>query len=101
MQQPETISLARQERPDFRSDVALDLLSDGSIKMDACDSGSSVEKVWNHEDYERWMTIPADAVPKLAFALLKEKFADNLDAVDQFKDFCERCSIRYEWSSYP
>jgi hypothetical protein len=71
------VEIARQEGTEFRS-VRLTLEDDGAIKMDAQDMGPIVEEIWGDSDYEFWVHIAPAALPKLAFELLREKFAGQL-----------------------
>ena len=51
MENETTIQLAKQDETEYRS-VRLNIGSDGTIRMDTHDMGPTVERVWNHEDYE-------------------------------------------------
>ncbi len=74
------IELARQEGTEFRS-VRLTLEDDGGIMMDAQDIGPTVTRIWGDDDYEFWVRVASASVSKLAFELLREKFAGQLGAV--------------------
>jgi hypothetical protein len=65
--------LARQTGEEFRI-VDLTLSSNGSLFTHTQDTGPTAKLYYNREDYEFWLTIPPEAVGKLAFALLKDKF---------------------------
>jgi hypothetical protein len=89
----------RQEGDSFRS-VRVTVEADGSVRLDAQDMGKQVEAVWGDSDYEFWVDVPATALRKLAFALLREKYAGRSKAVDEFRAFCKREDIEHEWGSY-
>lgn len=93
---------ARMYREDGGSarSIHLSVHADGSVRLEAYDSGSSVEEVWGDSDYEFWVTVPATALRKLAFALLREKYVGRDRAVDELAAFCKREDIEYEWDSY-
>ena len=91
--------LYRQEGDNFRS-VRLSVAADGSVRLDAQDMGKFVEEVWGESDYEFGVDVPAIALRKLAFALLREKYAGRSGAVDEFRAFCEREDVEHEWDSY-
>jgi hypothetical protein len=95
-----TVQLAKQEGTESRS-VRLHIGRDGTIRMDAHDMGPIVEQIWNHEDYEFSVQVPASAVGKLAFELLRDKFSGNLSAVDEFRSFCAERGILHEFYSWP
>jgi hypothetical protein len=49
------------------------------------------------EDYEYHVSVAAAAVPKLVFALLREKYLGRSDAVHEFREFCEKEGIELWW----
>ena len=62
--------------------------------------GESVKQWWGKDDYEFWVDVPAKALPKLVFVLMREKYGNQRRAVDQFKEFCERENIEHKWGSW-
>jgi len=92
-------SLYRKEGDPFRS-IHLSVNTDGSVRLDAQDMGTRVKEVWGDSDYEFWVDVPATALRKLAFALLREKYTGQDKAVDEFRAFCKREDIEHEWNSY-
>ena len=95
----QVIEIAHREGPEFRS-VRLTLDEGGVVTMDAQDMGPSVSKIWGDGDYEFWVRVAPASVVKLAFALLREKFAGRLDAVDAFRDWCKAHDIEHEFGSW-
>jgi hypothetical protein len=95
----QTIEIARQDGTEFRS-VYLSLEDDGTIKMDAQDMGPTVTQFWGDSDYEFWVRVPPASLPKLAFELLREKFAGQLGAVDAFGDWCTQHGVQHEFGSW-
>lgn len=95
----ETIELARQEGTEFRS-VRLALEGDGAVRLEAQDMGPSVEKIWGDSDYEFWVRVAPSSLSKLAFELLREKFAGQLRAVDAFRDWCKTHGVEHEFGSW-
>ena len=87
-----TIELARDDGDDS-SVLWLRLHQDGAISIDGQDTGPLVERFWGHDDYEYIVTVPAAAVPALAFELLRERFTGNFSAVSELRDFCRQHSI--------
>jgi hypothetical protein len=94
-----SIELYLQEADNFRS-VRLAVHADGSVRMDAQDMGKLVEEVWGDTDYEFCVDVPATALRKLAFILLRERYAGRSGAVDEFRAFCKREGIEHKWNSY-
>jgi hypothetical protein len=91
--------LYRQEGDAFRS-VRLSVNADGSVRLDAQDMGKAVQKVWGDDDYEFWVDVPANALRKLVFALLSEKYLGRSGAVDELRAFCKKAEIEHEWDSW-
>src|SRR5665213_3536827 len=89
----------RKEGDPFRT-IRLSVNADGSAHLDAQDMGTSVQEVWGDSDYEFWVDVPATALRKLVFALLREKYVGRDGAVDEFAAFCKREDIQHEWGSY-
>ena len=46
---------------------------------------------------EYHVNVPAAAVPKLVFALLREKYLGRSGAVQEFREFCEKEGIELWW----
>jgi hypothetical protein len=89
----------RQEGENFRA-VNVSVDADGSVRLHAQDMGKRVEEIWGDSDYEFWVHVPSAEIHKLAFALLREKYAGCEGAVDEFRSFCQREGIEHEWGSY-
>ena len=89
----------REELPNFRS-ICLTVKEDCSVKLDTQDMGETVRRTWGDSDYEFWLDVPCTEAKKLLFALLRDKYSNISDSVDQFKNFCETNGIKCEWDSY-
>ncbi len=100
MENTVTAQLALQAGTEFR-EVRLRLGSNGEIIIEAQDMGPTVKQIWDRDDYEFSVTVPVSSVARLAFELLKERFAGNLGAVDAFRTFCEERSIEHKFFSWP
>jgi hypothetical protein len=100
LQNATTVELAKQVGTEYRS-VRLSIGSGGAIRVDAHDMGPTIERVWDHEDYEFSVGVPSSAVGRLAFELLRDKFAGNVKAVDDFRKFCEERGILHEFDTWP
>ena len=94
-----SIEIARNPGPEFRS-VRLGIEPGGAIVMDAQDMGPTVKRVWDTDDYEFWVRVEPDAVSKLAFELLKDKFAGELGAVDALRAYCRERGVACEFGSW-
>jgi len=89
----------REDGAAFRA-IRLSVRADGSVSLDAQDMGEFTKKAWGDDDYEFWVNVPATALRKLAFALLREKYAGRSGAVDEFRAFCEKEMIEHEWDNW-
>jgi hypothetical protein len=94
------VELAVQRGQEFSS-IRLYLKSDGAIELSGQDIGPMVREFFDHDDYEYMVTVPASAVAKLAFELLKDRFTGNLRAVEQFRAFCDQRQIPSKWFTWP
>ena len=86
---PDTeIELANVQGPESRI-VNLQLLADGGVRLHARDRGPLAELTFARSEYEFWVTVPPDAVARLAFELLRDKFTGRSRAVTEFRDYCK------------
>lgn len=95
----DSIEIAKEDGNNYRS-VRL-AVSDSGLRLEAHDMGSTVEKVWDTDDYEFWVDIKSSDFPALLKALLVEKYRGNIGAVDAFHDFCKTTGIPSKWESWP
>lgn len=86
------VELARVEGPESRA-VHLQLQADGALRLHAYDRGVTAKLTFGRDEYEFWVTVPAEAVARLAFELLRDKFTGRLQAVTEFRDFCKAREI--------
>jgi hypothetical protein len=80
--------------------ISLSVAADGSVSLDASDMGAIVKEWWGDDDYEFWVNVPAKAIHKLVFALLREKYSARSGAVDEFHAFCGKEGIENKWDSW-
>jgi|SRR5271155_25033 len=99
MDETYSVELYRQEGVEFRS-VRLKVKPDGSVLLDAQDMGKTVKEIWGDDDYEFRVDVPATALHKLVFALLRDRYADRPGAVDEFNKFCEKEGIDHKWDNW-
>jgi hypothetical protein len=99
MDETYSAELFRMEGAEFRS-VRLAVKPDGSILLDAQDMGKFVEDIWGADDYEFWVDVPATAIRKLVFALLRDRYTGRRRAVDEFNEFCEKEGIDHKWDNW-
>jgi hypothetical protein len=99
MTETRSAELYRQEGAEYRS-IRLTVHPDGSVRLDAHDMGKLTEEMWGDTDYEFWVDVPATALSKLVFALIREKYAGRSGAVDEFRAFCQKEEIAHEWDSW-
>ncbi len=86
------VELARIEGAESRT-VQLQLQADGAIRLHAYDRGATAKLTFDRDEYEFWVTVPAEAVARLAFELLRDRFTGRLQAVTEFRDFCKAREI--------
>jgi hypothetical protein len=74
-------------------------LDEGALRVDRFDTGSAPQRMLGG-DYERWITIPPEELPKLAFALLAEKLEGKLGAVNDAEAICHAHGLKHERGSW-
>jgi hypothetical protein len=92
------VEIARRDEGEFRS-VRLELQADGALRLHAYDMSAPSPAADGREQYELWVTVPAAEVPKLAFLLLKERYAGRLQGVTEFRDFCKANEVVNEFGT--
>jgi hypothetical protein len=76
-------------------------LSDGALKVHLLDAGPSVQEFWRRgEDYEAWVEIRPKAVARLAFVLLRDRFAGHESALDEIKEYCKQNGLDHEFMNW-
>jgi hypothetical protein len=93
------VQIFLQDGKESRS-IRLYAQGDGGIRLGAQDMGPAVESAWGDSDYEFWVDVPPAAMRQLAMSLLRDRYAGNRNAVDEFRSYCERNSIEHEFSSW-
>jgi hypothetical protein len=94
-----SIEVARDDGVYFRS-VHLAISATGAIVLDACDRGPLVRQTFDKEDYEFGVTVTPGALARLAFELLKDKFAGDIGAVDAFRAYCEARGVPHKFGTW-
>ena len=93
--------IARTEGPPTSTTISLRLLDDGSLRLEGHDVGRAPRQHFGADDYEYGVTVPADGLPKLVLALLKDRYAADLSAVSRFHTFCKDNEVPAQFWSYP
>jgi len=94
-----SIEIARVDGPNSRS-IRLRTETDGALVMDAQDMGPLVKEIFDDSDYEFWVRVGRDAMARLAFELLKDKYAGRADAVDDLRAYCTARGIAHEFETW-
>jgi hypothetical protein len=68
----------------------------GSVRLSSYDLGPSLKERSDDAD-EYHINVPATAAPKLVFASLREKYLGRRDAVQEFRELCEKEGIELWW----
>ena len=99
MSEAYSAEIYRQEGDEFRS-IRLSVSAEGAVRLDAQDMGKLTKEIWGDDDYEFWVDVPATALPKLVFALIRDKYSGRNGSVDEFRALCEREGIEHTWDSW-
>jgi hypothetical protein len=93
----QSIEIARQTRPECDTSISARIETDGSLRFEGGDVGELPKRMFGDEDYEYWVTVPTAEIGRLILFLLKEKYGGNINAVDEFRGFCETNGVRHEF----
>ena len=75
-------------------------LRDEGLQLLGHDIGPKVEQFWGDDDYEFWVEIKPHAMGRLAFALLRDRYAGRKHAVSEFREFCKQNAIEHEFGNW-
>lgn len=89
-------TLAKWENAGGRTSITLELVKDGSIQLFYYDIGDDARRIYGDADYEAWVKIKPDQLPKLAFALLAEKLDGRPRAVSELRSFCAKYDVEFD-----
>jgi len=94
------IDIARKEFPDISTSISVTANSDGGIRVEGYDVGEGVEKWFGRDDHEYWVDVPASEIRQLVLLLLAEKYKGNVDAVAEFRAYCEAKGIAHKFMTW-
>ncbi len=80
--------------------VTLEQTEDSSVQIFCHDLGQAVREFYGDSDYETWLTVAPKEIPKLAMALLAEKFGGKSDALSELQKFCKALEIEANFGSF-
>ena len=92
--------LFKHENEGGTTTVTLELRDDGSLQVFYHDIGRDAQRVFGDSDYEAWLTIPASEVPKLAFALVADRYGIEAGVITAVKDFCNAQGVACDFGNY-
>lgn len=89
--------------------VFAEIEADGSLRVDGCDAGKRVKKIWGDYDYEYIITVTAEDLPKLCEKLqttqkdllqcLLSRF-EGERAFSRFKKFLKNHDIPFDFFTW-
>ena len=94
------IDIARRDSTDVSVSISVTANPDGGIRVEGCDVGEGVEKWFGRDDYEYWVDVPASEIRQLVLLLLAEKYKGNVDAVAEFRAYCEAKGIAHKFMTW-
>ncbi len=105
----ETVVLFDHKTDQIHTNVVAGFEPDGSLRIDGCDSGKLVKKIWDDYDYEYIITVTPANLPDFVNALgathenlleiLVKKFAGER-AFSAIKTFLETRGISYDFFTW-
>lgn len=94
------VELYRHEDDGGKTRITLDALGDGSLQLFYYDVGEQARRTFGDGDYEGWAMIPAAEMPRLALALLEDRYRGRSTALSEFRTFCASHAIAVENGSW-
>jgi hypothetical protein len=91
--------IAKQERPGLVTSIRASLKAEDTLIFGGQDLGDDVKPLWRVDEYEYEVVVPASEIGRVVLLLLKEKF-DGLEAVENFKKFCESNEIAHRFDTW-
>lgn len=73
--------------------VTLAVEADGAVSLSTLDTGGDELAVWGQDVEEVTLTVPREAVARLALALAAELLAGGQHSVSKLQDLCDRRSV--------
>ncbi|MBL6938692.1 MAG: hypothetical protein ISS15_09850 [Alphaproteobacteria bacterium] len=95
-----SIEIAREKHGEDSRSVRLSIEASGAVLVDAQDLGRLVEATFGDGDYEFWVRVKPDALARLAFELLKDKYGGRADAVDDLRRYCEARGVAHDFETW-
>lgn len=91
-----SIEIAREEGPEFRS-IMVELRGTG-VRLSAQDFGSSTHIMGSDDgELEFWVDVPPEALQLLCAMLLRDKYGGNIEAVSEFRAYCQAHDIQHKF----
>jgi len=96
----DSIEIVRHEGEGISTFISVKLQHDGGVVIQAVDLGDVPKRFWGSSGYEYLVDVPAAATGRLLLLLLKEKYAGNVGAVEDFREFCKSNDIAHQFSTW-
>ena len=91
-----SLRIAHQEGGDDSRSVHVDLTASGTLDVSGHDTGPTVKRTWGDNMFECGVEFAPADLPRLAFALIAEHYAGDLDAVRKIAKLAQRHGIEAE-----
>lgn len=73
------VSLPVASGPDIEVSLQAELAQDGTLRLAGQDVGPGVERIWGDLDYEYWLTVEPEHLPRVIALLIRERLSDLED----------------------
>lgn len=91
------IELARDALPTSRS-VMIEFHDNGGIRLSAQDLGPGTELMGSDDgELEFWVDVPPEGLQRLCAMLLRDRFRGRIEAVSEFRTYCEKNEIAHKF----
>ncbi len=71
------VTLQTIDRDDLYATVTAEVNDQGELVVFSYDIGRTVSEFFGRDEHERWVTVPAEHVPRVLLELMRERFTDQ------------------------
>ena len=89
-----------ENRGETSNFVDAKLKENGDLELSAQDVGALPLEFWGDDDYEYWVTVPAEQKDRVLLALIEKLYTGNVRAVDDFRLLLQMKGIPHEFMTW-
>ena len=91
------IELTRDTLPTSRS-VMIEFPDNQALRLSGQDLGPATQLMGSDDgELEFWVDVPQEGMQRLAAMLLRDRYSGRIEAVSEFRDYCEQNAIPHKF----